>query len=433
MRAVLTYFLPVGRELDEDQERRHRLMVAFLLVTASYAISYIPVSIAIDYNVALVSIAITAVNCVILCFALRNGVSIVWVANIYLANLALSVAFLWASTGGLTITPNDPAFMAFVPVIALLLVGKRWALFWLGTTLVMIAGSGVPGVLGEELPVGMNVDWVPAFLVISILGHSVLLYIFTSLFETSRDRAQRNLEEANEALAVEQQKTEELLLNILPAEVAEELKETGAAEAHEFDAVTILFTDFKNFTEISSDMTPQDLVAELNACFFAFDELMGTFHLEKIKTIGDAYMAASGLPHEHGSFAADVVKAALEMQAFLSERKKENDELSKPSFEMRAGIHTGPVVAGIVGVKKFQYDIWGDTVNTASRMESSGESGKVNISQATYDLVKDEPGLRFVPRGEIEAKGKGELAMYFADVGGDSVDGRETAAQAEAR
>ncbi|MGI9609989.1 MAG: hypothetical protein ACR2NL_06815, partial [Acidimicrobiia bacterium] len=207
MRAVLSYFLPLGRELDEDEQRRHRLMVAFLLVTASYAISYIPVSIAIEYNVALAAIALTGVLCMSLCLALRYGLPIVWVANIYLSSLTLSTTFLWASTGGLTITPNDPAFMAFVPAIALLLVGKRWALFWLGTTLLFIAGSGVPGIRGVELAVGMNVDWVPTFLVISILGHSVLLYIFVSLFETSRDRAQRNLEEANEALAIEQQKT----------------------------------------------------------------------------------------------------------------------------------------------------------------------------------------------------------------------------------
>ena len=173
-------------------------------------------------------------------------------------------------------------------------------------------------------------------------------------------------------LAVEQEKTESLLSNILPAEVAEELKATGQAEAKEFEHVTIMFSDFQNFTSISEDMTPADLVAELNACFYAFDAIMGTYHLEKIKTIGDAYMAASGLRHEVSSHPVDMVRAALEMQAFLAAHETDNRSKGKPAFVMRVGIHTGPVVAGIVGIKKFQYDVWGDTVNTASRMETAG-------------------------------------------------------------
>lgn len=409
----VTYFLPRDRPLEGEELRRHRLMVAFLLVTALYAILYVPVSIGIGYRTALIAIPITAVVCVALCFALRHGVSLVVVCNSYLLNSALMISFLWLTTGGLTMTPNDPAFTALYPVIALLLLGRRWALFWLAVSVALLAGNGIPGLLGVELPTGMGADWVPWFLVLSLIGHSILLYIFVNLFETSRDRAHKALEVANDALAVEQEKTENLLLNILPAEVAEELKATGAAAAQEFEAVTILFSDFKNFTGISADMTPQDLVAELNICFYEFDAIMERFHLEKIKTIGDAYMAASGLPHETGSDPVDVVRAAIEMQAFMARHSEENAAAGKPSFTMRVGIHSGPVVAGIVGVKKFQYDIWGDTVNTASRMETAGEEGQVNLSEATYELVKSEPGLVFTSRGKVEAKGKGELEMYF--------------------
>jgi len=211
----------------------------------------------------------------------------------------------------------------------------------------------------------------------------------------------------------EHQRSEELLLNILPEEVAEELKAKGHADAKHFDDVTILFTDFKGFTEASEKLSPQELVEELNTCFKAFDGIITARGIEKIKTIGDAYMCAGGLPVPSSSTPAGVVHAALEMQAFMISRKKERDALGKPAFEMRVGIHTGPVVAGIVGVKKFAYDIWGDTVNTASRMESSGEVGQVNISEATHDLVKDEPGLTFTPRGKVQAKGKGEMEMYF--------------------
>ena len=227
-------------------------------------------------------------------------------------------------------------------------------------------------------------------------------------------------------------RSDALLLNILPAEVANELKAKGHADAKHFDQVTILFTDFKGFTEASEVLSPQELVEELNTCFKAFDGIITARGIEKIKTIGDAYMCAGGLPVPASSTPAGVVHAALEMQAFMIERKRERDAQGKPAFEMRVGIHTGPVVAGIVGVKKFAYDIWGDTVNTASRMESSGEVGQVNISGSTYALVKDEllegnghntqpatrqhatgPAFHFTPRGKVQAKGKGEMEMYF--------------------
>ena len=227
-------------------------------------------------------------------------------------------------------------------------------------------------------------------------------------------------------IRAEHERSNALLLNILPAEVADELKAKGHAEAKHFDNVTILFTDFKGFTEASEKLSPQELVEELNTCFKAFDGIITARGIEKIKTIGDAYMCVGGLPDPTSSTPAGVVHAALEMQAFMIARKKERDAQSIPAFEMRVGIHSGPVVAGIVGVKKFQYDIWGDTVNTASRMESSGEVGQVNISEATYALVKNETGLTFTPRGKVQAKGKGEMEMYF--VGNSRAANRPTSA-----
>ena len=213
----------------------------------------------------------------------------------------------------------------------------------------------------------------------------------------------------------EKDRSENLLLNILPADIAEELKTHGKAEARDFDKVTIIFTDFKDFTKTSEKLSAKELVSEINACFEAFDLICTKYNVEKIKTIGDAYMAAGGLLESNQDSLKNTILAAIEMQAFISKRKIENDGIGKPAFQMRAGIHTGPVVAGIVGVKKFQYDIWGDTVNTASRIESNGEVGKVNISQATFELIKNDADFIFESRGKIEAKGKGEIEMWFVE------------------
>jgi adenylate cyclase len=209
----------------------------------------------------------------------------------------------------------------------------------------------------------------------------------------------------------ERAKSEKLLLNILPTEVARELKSKGSAEAKLINEVTVLFTDFKGFTQLSERLSPKELVSEINTCFSAFDNIMQKHGVEKIKTIGDAYMAAGGLPTPNKTHAEDVVKAALEIQAFMRHHKEEREAEGKLFFEIRIGVHTGPVVAGIVGIKKFAYDIWGDTVNTASRMESSGSVSKVNISETTYELVKDKFSCEY--RGEVEVKGKGAMRMYF--------------------
>jgi class 3 adenylate cyclase len=204
-------------------------------------------------------------------------------------------------------------------------------------------------------------------------------------------------------------RSDKLLLNILPTETAEELKETGKVKAKRFESVTVLFSDFKDFTKYSEDLPPEELVKQIDFYFSKFDQIIEKYGLEKIKTIGDAYMCAGGLPNPTEQHAKKMVSAALDITAFL---QKENAKTGKENaIDLRIGINTGPVVAGVVGLKKFAYDIWGDTVNIASRMESTSEAGKINISEDTYDLIKDDFECEF--RGEIDAKNKGKMKMYF--------------------
>lgn len=221
------------------------------------------------------------------------------------------------------------------------------------------------------------------------------------------------IQKQSKVIAEEKRKSDELLLNILPAEVAEELKKNAKVAPRKYKQVTVLFTDFKGFTEQAEKLSAEELVSELDMIFGAFDRILPTYNVEKIKTIGDSYMCAGGLPTPNKTNAVDVVMAAIDMLEFLNKLKKERQKKKQHFFDVRIGIHTGPVVAGVVGTKKFAYDIWGDTVNTASRMESSGEPGKINISGATYELVKKK--FKCTPRGKIKAKGKGEVEMYFVE------------------
>lgn len=218
------------------------------------------------------------------------------------------------------------------------------------------------------------------------------------------------IEKQHDELKLEKKRSDDLLLNILPGEIAEELKEKGHTDARLFNNVTVLFTDFVDFTKAGERMAPQELVDELHACFKAFDEIIQQYGIEKIKTIGDAYLAVAGVPKADGDHAAHVLDAALEIRSFIDARKRERGDRT---FDIRIGIHSGSVVAGIVGIKKFAYDIWGDTVNTAARMEQGSEPGKINISEATYQLVGDQ--YHCVARGLVVAKNKGELSMYFVE------------------
>ncbi|MEO8146054.1 MAG: tetratricopeptide repeat protein [Bacteroidia bacterium] len=241
------------------------------------------------------------------------------------------------------------------------------------------------------------------------MGGFAVVLLFAGIFFRQRNKTKKEKVRAEE----EMKRSDELLLNILPGEVAEEIKYTGTVKAKAFTMVTVMLTDFKDFTSVSEKISAELLVDEIHTCFSAFDHILHKYGIEKIKTIGDAYLCASGLPVSNYTHAVDMMNAAFEIRSFMAQRKKEKQLRGEIPFDLRIGIHTGPVVAGVVGVKKFAYDIWGDTVNIVARMEQNSEAGKINISGATYELVKDK--FNCFHRGKIQAKNKGEIDMYFVE------------------
>jgi adenylate cyclase len=262
---------------------------------------------------------------------------------------------------------------------------------------------------------------------IDISGNLLFVQVFTGIL----------VQVLSQNLNQERRKSDQLLRSVLPETIADELKQTDRVQPVDYENASVLFTDFVGFTQIAESFTPQQLIEELDSCFGEFDRIAKKHNLEKIKTIGDAYMAVGGVPLANQTHAVDCVLAALEIVQLVSELREREMLRSRPYWEIRIGIHSGDLIAGVVGREKFSYDVWGDTVNTASRLESSGVAGRINISGATYELVKDFFDCEF--RGKIAAKNKGEIDMYFVNgirrelsVNGNGVIPNETFVQSYA-
>jgi adenylate cyclase len=240
------------------------------------------------------------------------------------------------------------------------------------------------------------------------------LYVQLDLRSARRQyMLEKIINKRTEDLIIEKEKTEALLANLLPKNTASEIMEKGKATKIKYNFVTVLFSDIQGFTKIAEETNPEVLIDELDKFFFYFDSIVEKYGIEKIKTIGDAYMCAGGIPEKNRTNPVEVILAALEMKRYMTNLKETSELEGMKYWDIRIGIHTGTVVAGVVGQKKLSYDIWGDTVNTASRMESSGGAGKINISGTTYEFVKDFFTCEF--RGKMPVKYKGELEMYFVN------------------
>ena len=322
--------------------------------------------------------------------------------SLYWPFVLLIVAFLFVnslrnagSAGG--------AHYYFTPALVIAIVLSRKVRTTI-LAILLFGGATVALLLVEQ----NHPEWLAAYpdpgeRFFDILTSQVFVQVFTGVVVLV---LARNLNQ-------ERRKSDSLLLNILPEGVARELQKHDRVRPLQYESASVLFTDFVGFTRIAESLTPQELVEELDRCFRHFDRITRKHKLEKIKTIGDAYMAVGGIPQPNATHAIDCVLAALEIESVMKRMREEKAAGNKPYWQLRLGIHSGRLVAGVIGQEKFAYDVWGDTVNTASRLESSGQAGRINISRETYELVKDFFLCQY--RGRVAAKNKGEIEMYFLD------------------
>ncbi len=323
-------------------------------------------------------------------------------AYLYWPFVLLILGFLFVNALG-NAGSRGGAHYYFIPalVIAIILSGKTSRTI---IAIVLFCGAALGLLVLEQV----KPEWITSYAnqqerFIDIAGNLLFVQVFMGIL----------VQVLTQNLNQERRKSDRLLRSVLPETIAQELKQTDRVQPIDYERASVLFTDFVGFTQIAEGFTPQQLIEELDSCFSQFDQIARKHKLEKIKTIGDAYMAVGGVPLTNRTHAVDCVLAALEIEELVSRLRDEEMAESRPYWQIRVGIHSGDLVAGVVGREKFSYDVWGDTVNTASRLESSGVAGRINISGATHELVKDFFDCEF--RGKIAAKNKGEIDMFFVN------------------
>jgi guanylate cyclase len=320
--------------------------------------------------------------------------------------LVMPVALQW-TLGGFVNSSAVILWAFFAPLGALLFQGPGAAGLWFDAYVALIIISGLADPLLTPTAPPLPPWFVLTNFAMNIGAISLVAYLMLRYLAIKREEAVVALRREHRLLQEEQAKSEGLLLNVLPRPIAERLKRQPGAIADGFPEATVLFADIVDFTRISADMPPERLVAWLNDLFSDFDQLSEQHGLEKIKTVGDAYMAVAGLPTPRPDHAGAAAEMALAMQDALAHRSAPNGE----ALRMRIGLHTGPVVAGVIGTRKFIYDLWGDTVNTASRMESHGLAGAIQVTEASYQRLRN--AYDFEERGLVQVKGKGEMRTFL--------------------
>lgn len=405
----IDWFIPNDFKQSEERFREARVLVSTLWIIYIFTINYAVTSYFIDYPPGMVVEAIGSFWYLAMIFLFKATGKTQLVANLTLlcATFCITVVVIYA--GGFS-APTLP-WLAFPPLVALLISNKKYAWMWLIIVLTISITVWVMAVRGYEFPVEYNQQYHKYFTLICAAGLIGIMFLIVFVFESAKTNALDKLGTTNNLLHEEKTKSDNLLSNILPEGTIKELRDTGSMAAKHYDLATVFFADIKGFTKLTQQMSPQELINSLHLYFKGFDDIMIKHKIEKIKTIGDAYVAAGGVPIKDTDNAERVVNAAQDCLAFVEKINRERKAQNKVCFDFRIGVHSGPLIAGVVGKKKFAYDIWGDTVNTAARMEQSGEIGKINISQSTYDRIKNK--VKCIYRGKHEAKNKGQLDMYF--------------------
>jgi class 3 adenylate cyclase len=411
LNSLHAYFIPHEYHLDEQVYRKSKILVNTSFITTFFAISFLFLAFTFGQHMAAYGLVICGAGFLSIPWLLRSGLGRSVCANIFVALAFIST--IWDVYWYKGLESPEVWWLCMTPVVAIFLDTMKSAWWWLALSLIASVFIGMANVSGHYFNEQLNPEFLNWALFTSNLGLIALMTIIAMVMESAYVVSMQRLHEKNIIIEAEKHRSDELLLNILPAEVMEELKETGKTTARNYDLVSVLFIDIKDFTSIAENMTPEDLVSGIDEYFETFDRIVEKYDVEKIKTVGDAYICVSGLPAANSNNPVIIVDLALEMAEAVQELIHKRAAIGEVTFEVRLGVHSGPVVAGVVGVKKFAYDIWGDTVNMAARMQQHGAPGKVNISGTTHDLVKHR--FTCTHRGLMQAKHKGMVDMYFVE------------------
>src|SRR3989338_2134341 len=323
-------------------------------------------------------------------------------------NLFLFAHFIMQWSIGTTVTLSGVMLWALLaPVGALVVSGWRESIPWFVAYIVMTLVSGLfDYFLGSGAESGLPMKTIGFFFALNFAAMSSIIYFLVRHFVMEMDKIRGQLDQQHQLLAEEQKKSERVLLNVLPSSIAQRLKNHAGLIADGHADVTVMFADLVNFTQLTESLSPEQMVSLLNTIFSSFDELCEKYGVEKIKTIGDAYMVVGGLNREKANYTKDVADLALEMRQFVND----HPDLSRYRLGIHTGIATGPVVAGVIGTKRFIYDLWGDTVNVASRLTDEAVQDAIQVDKMTYNRIRHD--YSFEPPATVHVKGKGEMVMY---------------------
>jgi class 3 adenylate cyclase len=397
---------------NSEQTRANRMLVNVCVLTSLVALFYIPAAGLIGFETAIYFMAISFCIHFLTLLLFRFGLSHRICGNLYVFNNAfIAIAPCVYYSGGF-VSPAAPWF-ALIGINTLLLFGLTKNTFvWFAITLLTVAALGLAEVRGFAFPVNYNRDFFNLFLLLCVIGLSVIIFLVTSVFANTTQNALHTLTVYNIKIEQEKKRSEELLLNILPAVIADRLRNGEQPIADHFSQASIVFIDIVNFTTFSASNDPKGVVEMLNDIFTHIDKICARYELEKIKTIGDSYMAASGIPVSQTDHAVRAFRFAKDVLKELDNYHTPNNE----KIQFRIGLNCGPVIAGVIGERKFIYDLWGDAVNTAARMESNGVINKIHCTNHFKEaLIQQDVNIdNFVDRGILEIKGKGKMRTWLA-------------------